>query len=113
METMTTRCEARVLSIVRSRKRVQYDERLRARKHRADQSELQEQMIIQGLKGRPTYQHSPRRSLVNNPSRLRPPIPRRALVLQSRIPLDGASRPPDLLPPQTNLWHLACSTRDL
>src|SRR6266699_2457354 len=114
METMTTQCEARVLSIVRSRKKVQYDERLRARgQNRADQSDFREQGLIQGQGGCPAYQHSPKKRTVNH-SRLRPLSPWRALLLQAAMPLDGAMRLPlNLRTSLHNLLTLRCHTHSL
>src|SRR6266403_782163 len=114
METMTTKCEARALSIVRSGKKVPYDERSRARrKNRAEQSDLREQGSIQDQRGCPTYQHSPKR-LVNH-SRLCllvALIPWRALLFQAAVPLDGTR----LLPNLRTLYNpltLRCHTCNL
>src|SRR6267142_507870 len=93
MGTMTTEYQARVLSVVRSRKKVRCVVRLRARrKNRAERSEPREREVVQ--RRCPTCQRFPRR--LANRSCLHPLALRRILLLLAAIPLDGIRQLPDL-----------------
>src|SRR6266851_6149908 len=110
METMTTGYAAKILSIVRSGKKVRYDERLRVRgKQCADRNGPRKHLIRS--QGRyPTYQQFPRpfKSYSRHPVALG-----RILPLQAPIPLEGVTQLPDL---RFYLYHLLlrpCNGRPL